>query len=89
MDGIKKLYNAEYVESHHSSVDPSVPTIMQPWVRSPSTTSTLFQFVFESWWENDKNKQKEAVIGQFLNKQDVLRIVSNLELQKAKTDQLD
>ena len=42
-----------------------MPTILRPRVCIPSTTSTLFKFVFELWWEKDNNKQKEVGIGPF------------------------
>ena len=51
--------------SRQSSVDPFAPPILRPRVWFPSTTSKLFQFIFELWWEKDKNKQKEAGIGPF------------------------
>ena len=54
---------------HHSSVVSSAPTILQPWVRIPSTPSMLF---FNLYWNcNEKrtkiNKQ-EAEIGPFLKR---------------------
>ena len=29
----------------HSTVDPSTPTILQPWVRIPAQHPTFFQFI--------------------------------------------
>ena len=43
--------------SRYSSVD---PTILLPRVPYQSTTSKLFQLIFELWWEKDENKQKEG-----------------------------
>ena len=38
-----------------SSVDPSAPTILQPWARIPSTTSTLFSVCNSIWmWKGWK-----------------------------------
>ena len=54
--------------SRHSSVDSSLPTILRPWVRFPSTPSTLFQFVLLKLLlrlEKNENKQKGAGIGRY------------------------
>ena len=56
---------------HHSSVDLSVPSILLPQVRVPSTPFTFFSIYivnlsFELECEENENKQKEAVgIGPF------------------------
>ena len=43
--------------SHLCSVDPFASTILWSRVRSPSTTSTLFQLnIFELWWEKNKKR---------------------------------
>ena len=55
-----------HLGSRHSSLDLSAPTILQPKVQIPSTTSTLFQNIFELWCEKDESKQKEAGIGHIL-----------------------
>ena len=34
-----------------SSVDPSASIILRPWVWSPTTTSILFQLIFQLWWK--------------------------------------
>ena len=44
--------------SRHSSVDPSAPTILKPWVQSRCTIFALFLFSVE----RDKNNQKEVQI---------------------------
>ena len=36
-------------EGLHSTVDPSVPTILRPWVRIPSTTFTFFRLNYCCW----------------------------------------
>ena len=60
----------------HSSVVSSVPTILRPRVRIPSTPSMLFQFVLlKLYRENNENKQKEAGIGPiFKNNSAILEI---------------
>ena len=45
------------------SIYTSHPAAPRVWF--PSTTSKLFQFIFELWWEKDKNKQKEAGIVEY------------------------
>ena len=40
---------------HHSSADLSAPTIVRPRVQFPSTTSMLFQFIFEMRLEKNKD----------------------------------
>ena len=55
----------------HSLVDSSAPTILLPWVRVPSTPSTLLSFlVFVVYLpcENNENKQKDVGFGQFLKR---------------------
>ena len=57
-------------------MDSSAPSILPPWVRVPSTPSTLFSIYivqivylsFELECEKNENKQKEAGIGPFLKK---------------------
>ena len=44
----------------HSSVDQSASSILWPWVRIPSTTSTLFQFVIEVLCEKDEINKKRS-----------------------------
>ena len=51
----------------HSLVDSSAHSIMQPWVRVPSTPSTIYQFILICAIRKDENKRKEAGIGSFLN----------------------
>ena len=49
---------------HISSVDPSVPSILQPWVRILSKTSTLFQIILYlllDWIKNEKEENKQGV----------------------------
>ena len=59
-----------FLGGRHSSVVSSVPTILRPRVRIPSTPSTLFQFVLlKLYRENNENKQKEAGIDPFLKKE--------------------
>ena len=57
------------VACRHSSVDSSVPSILPPRVRVPSTPSMLFFNLYLSFEleceKNEKNKQKEAEIGPF------------------------
>ena len=58
----------------HSSMDLSAPTILPPWVRVPSTPSTLLSiivFVQCLSCEKNKNKQKEAGFGTFKKHNDV------------------
>ena len=43
-----------------ATLDKSVPTILWSRVQSPSTTSTLFQFIFELSWEKYENKNKKS-----------------------------
>ena len=59
--------NAPNWGGRHSSMVLSAPTILRrPWVRIPSTPSTLFQFVLlKLYREKNENKQKEAGIGPF------------------------
>ena len=52
----------EKVGCRHSSVDSSVPSILPPWVRVPSTPSMLLWIVSCGKYQN---KQKEAAIGPF------------------------
>ena len=55
----------------HSSVDLSVPTILAPRVRVPSTPSTLFSFIVFVLYlsrEKNENKQKEAGVCPFFEK---------------------
>ena len=60
----------------YSSVDLTVPTILRPRVRIPSTKSTLsfFQFKFELWCEKNENLQKEAGIGPFKKSNKIILI---------------
>ena len=61
-------------------MDLSAPSIMPPQVRVPSTPSTLFSIYivqivylsFELECEKNKNKQKEAGIGPFFKKVQIL-----------------
>ena len=50
----------------HSSVVLSAPTILQSWVRVPSTPSMLLMsncvLYLSLYWEKEENKQKEAYI---------------------------
>ena len=71
-----RLYNKVQKGCHHSSVDSSAPSILQPRVQVPWTPSTLFfnlhcsNCLLAIWigmWKKE-NKQKEAVIGPFLKK---------------------
>jgi len=51
---------------YQRSMVSSVPTILRPRVRIPSTPFTLFSIcIIEIVMKNNENKQKEAMIGPF------------------------
>ena len=71
---IKKMPR-ELKDNNEGSVHPSIPTIIRPQVRIPSTTYKLFQFVYLKLilyllfvYEERENKHKEAGIGRYLFK---------------------
>ena len=58
-----------FLGGRHSSVVSSAPTILRPWVRIPSTPSTLSSiYLLKLYPENNENKQKEAGFGPFFIK---------------------
>ena len=53
-----RLTCANIQGGHHSSVDPSAPTILRPLVPIPTTTLHFYQFVIELWGEKDEKTKK-------------------------------
>ena len=56
-------------------MDPTAPTILRPRVWSPSTTSLLYHYKFELWWEKDENKQKRLGLVHLKNER--VRVMRN------------
>ena len=48
-----------------------------PWVGIKSTTSMLFQFIFELWFEKHENKQKSPGLANFFLKKTIKACVGN------------
>ena len=65
------MAKAAIAQCCHSSLDSSVPTILLPQDRVPSTPSTLLSFIVFMIYlscEKDENKQKEAGLAHFKKK---------------------
>ena len=58
---MNKLVRFSYLHLHWGgSVDPFALIILWHWVWIPCTTSTLFRFIFELWFEKDKKTNRRG-----------------------------
>ena len=69
--------HTSFIGGRFNSVDPSSTINLRPWVRFPRTTSALFQFKLELWWEKDEKIKKRPGLENILPH--LLRIVIDPE----------
>ena len=76
---LNKLFSKKYlwiIGGRHSSVDPSMPSILRLWVLIPSTPLMLLSiYIWIVWRENDKINKKRAGLAQIKKRLQFVKIM--------------